>query len=184
MGRPKKFCRTDILCKVIPLFWKKGFADTALQDIEKATGVNKSGLYSEFKDKEDIFVQSLNYYLETRNGKEILTKEPLGWNNIETFLTKAMACSESQGGCFSVSTMRDLTTLPAEANEMVNKMFVQLKKTIATNIAAEETKMDPTLLAEMVVTFYTGICYEQNLKNPRTATNRKIEDFLSVLKNS
>jgi AcrR family transcriptional regulator len=184
MGRPKKFCRTDILCKVIPLFWKKGFADTALQDIEKATGVNKSGLYSEFKDKEDIFVQSLSYYLETRDGKEILSKQPLGWNNIETFLTKVMACAESQGGCFSVSTMRDLTSLPSEANELVNKAFLQLKKAIATNIAAEETKMDPTLLAEMVVTFYTGICFEQNLKNPKNATNRKIEDFLKVLKNS
>lgn len=184
MGRPKKFCRTDILCKAIPLFWKKGFADTGLQDIEKATGVNKSGLYSEFKDKEDLFVQSLNYYLETRNGKEILSKEPLGWNNIEEFLTKVMACSESQGGCFSVSSMRDLSSLPAEANEMVNKSFVQLKKSIATNIAAEETKMDSSLLAEMVVTFYTGICFEQNLKNPRNSTNRKIEDFLSLLKKS
>ena len=55
MGRPKNFSREEVLQKAIPLFWRRGFADTSLQDLEKATGVNKSGLYSEFASKEEIF---------------------------------------------------------------------------------------------------------------------------------
>jgi hypothetical protein len=35
------------------------------QQIGNGYGVNKSGLYSEFKDKEDLFMQSLRYYLES-----------------------------------------------------------------------------------------------------------------------
>ena len=57
MGRPKGFERSEVLDKALQLFWKKGFADTSLQDLEKATGVNKSGLYSEFKDKDEIFLE-------------------------------------------------------------------------------------------------------------------------------
>jgi AcrR family transcriptional regulator len=51
MGRPKNFSREGVLEKALPVFWKHGFADTSLQDLEKATGVNKSGLYVEFADK-------------------------------------------------------------------------------------------------------------------------------------
>ena len=54
MGRPKGFSREEVLEKAMPVFWKHGFADTSLQELEQATGVNKSGLYSEFRDKEDL----------------------------------------------------------------------------------------------------------------------------------
>src|SRR3984957_14329594 len=63
MGRPKNFSRQAVLEKALPVFWRRGFADASLHELEQATGVNKSGLYSEFEDKEDLFVQSLRYYL-------------------------------------------------------------------------------------------------------------------------
>ncbi len=78
--------------------------------MEVATGVNKSGLYSEFEDKEDLFVQSIRYYLENLEKKGLLTAEPLGWDNIERFLKK----------------------------------------------------MNPESLAELVLTFFTGLSMEYN----------------------
>src|ERR1700733_5824403 len=80
MGRPKNFSREEVLEKAMPVFWKHGFADTSLQDLERATGGNKSGLYTEFRDKEDLFVACLCHYLETQEKRWLLTKEPLGWN--------------------------------------------------------------------------------------------------------
>ena len=53
MARPRNFSREGVLEKALPVFWKHGFADASLQEREKATGVNKSGLYSEFSGKED-----------------------------------------------------------------------------------------------------------------------------------
>jgi AcrR family transcriptional regulator len=61
MGRPKNFNREGVLAKALPVFWRRGFAEASLHELEVATGVNKSGLYSEFKDKEDLFMQSLHY---------------------------------------------------------------------------------------------------------------------------
>src|ERR1700694_3919680 len=83
MGRPKNFNREGVLEKALPVFWRRGFADASLHELEQATEVNKSGLYSEFEDKEDLFVQSLRYYLENVEKRGLLTTEPLGWNNIE-----------------------------------------------------------------------------------------------------
>ena len=70
----------------MPVFWTHGFSDTSLQDLERATGVNKSGLYTEFRDKEDLFVACLRHYLESQEKRGLLTKKPLGWKNVETFL--------------------------------------------------------------------------------------------------
>lgn len=53
--RPKSFSREGVLEKALPVFWKHGFADTSLQDLEKARGVSKSGLYAEFADKGDLY---------------------------------------------------------------------------------------------------------------------------------
>ena len=62
----------------MPLFWRRGFAEASLHQLEVATGVNKSGLYSEFKDKEDLFIQSLQYYLESLEQREDLCDHSRG----------------------------------------------------------------------------------------------------------
>ena len=86
MGRRKLFTRVDVLDKAIPVFWKHGLAETSVQDLEEATGVRKSGLYAEFKDKEDLFVASIRQYFDMLRARGTLTKQPLGWNNVEGFL--------------------------------------------------------------------------------------------------
>src|SRR6185436_17232107 len=118
MGRPKQFNREGVLDMAIPVFWKQGFANTTVQDLEQATGVNKSGLYTEFKDKEDLFLASLERYAQTR-GAEILTAQPLGWGNIERFLRLGFGCDDHQRGCFVVDSMRELAGLASEAQESI-----------------------------------------------------------------
>ena len=43
MVRPENFSREEVLEKGMPVFWKRGFADTSLRDLDRATGVDKSG---------------------------------------------------------------------------------------------------------------------------------------------
>ena len=111
MGRRKLFTREDVLDKAIPVFWKHGLAETSIQDLEQATGVRKSGLYAEFKDKEDLFVESMRRYFDVVVARGDLTKEPLGWINVEGFL-KVCYGSWGQKGCFSINSMREFADLP------------------------------------------------------------------------
>src|SRR5271163_1198708 len=121
MGRPKNFSREEVLEKATPVFWKHGFSDTSLQELERATGVNKSGLYSEFRDKEDLFVACLQHYLEGQEKRGFLTKEPLGWKNVEAFLKHGPLNKGEQQGCFSVNSMREFAILPDEAYGVVTE---------------------------------------------------------------
>jgi TetR/AcrR family transcriptional regulator, copper-responsive repressor len=181
MARPRNFSREGVLEKALPVFWKHGFADASLQELEKATGVNKSGLYSEFSGKEELFLESLRFYLD-RMQLGLLMVEPLGWDNVERFLKLGPRTTEGQKGCFAVSSMRELAILPPAAIEMLGQGRVQLKQLIAKNIEAEKPKADVNELASMVLTFFTGLSMEQNLKSSRAATGRKVDNLMQVLR--
>ena len=181
MGRPRNFSREGVLEKALPVFWKHGFADASLQELETATGVNKSGLYSEFSGKEELFLESLRFYLD-RLSLGFLRVEPLGWDNIEQFLKLGPRNTEGQKGCFAISSMRELAILPPAAIKMLGHGRVQLKQLIAKNIEAEKPKANVNDLASMVLTFFAGLSVEQNLKSSRAATGRKVDNLMQVLR--
>ena len=181
MGRPKNFSRESVLEKALPVFWKYGFADTSLQELEKATGVNKSGLYAEFAHKGDLYLESLRHYSRKRQEDGLLTAKPLGWKNIERFLKLAPCTLEGQKGCFSINSMNQFAVLPVAAQEIVSNGRAFLKDLIARNVEAEKPRMNPTLLAEMILTYFTGITMEQHLKGSKASINRKVDDFMKVV---
>src|SRR6202521_1241432 len=134
MGRPKNFSREEVLEKAMPVFLKHGVADTSLQELERATGVNKSGLYSELRDKEDLFVACLRHYLESQDKKGLLTKEPLGWKKVETVLNKSPLNKGEQQGCFAINSMREFAILPDEAYGAITGNRALLQHFLAMNI--------------------------------------------------
>src|ERR1700733_6195465 len=183
MGRPKNFSREDVLEKAMPVFWKQGFAGTSLQDLEQATGVNKSGLYSEFRDKEDLFLEVLRHYLESLAKRGFLTKEPLGWRNVATFLKEGPLKKGERQGCFAVNSMREFAILPDEAHGAITESRTLVLHQLAKNIEAEKPKMAPSAIAEMVLSFFSGLCIERNLKSGKASSTRKVESFMAVLQN-
>ena len=182
MGRTKQFSRESVLEKALPVFWKHGFADTSLKELEKATGVNKSGLYAEFADKGDLYLESLRHYLRKRQKEGLLTAKPLGWRNIERFLKVGPCSLEGQKGCFSVNSMNQFAILPRAAQEIVSQSRAFLKDLIVRNIEAERPEMKPTVLAEMILTFFTGISMEQHLRVSKASMNRKVGDFMKAVR--
>jgi AcrR family transcriptional regulator len=182
MGRPKGFSREEVLEKAMPVFWKHGFADTSLQELERATGVNKSGLYTEFRDKEDLFVACLRHYLQSQEKRGLLTRELLGWNNVENFLKNGPVNKGEQQGCFAVNSMREVAILPDEAYAVMTESRALLESFLAMNIEAEKPRMAPSAIAEIVMSFFSGLCIERNLKSGKTSSNRKIENFMTALR--
>ncbi len=183
MGRLKRFSREEVLDKTIPVFWKHGFAETTGQDLEQATGVNKSGLYAEFENKDDLFVASLRRYLEVLRERGTLTKRPLGWGNIESFL-KLSYGSWGQKGCFSVNSMREYSDLPPQAGELMIASTMAIKRQLIRNLSAARGKSGDSndALAALVITFFSGICLEQNLHPAEKQIAKKIAHFMQLVR--
>src|ERR1700676_117431 len=182
MGRRKLFTREDVLDKAIPVFWKHGLAETSVQDLEHATGVRKSGLYTEFKDKEDLFVESLRRYFDVLMARGHLTKQPLGWTNVESFL-KVCYGSWGQKGCFSVNSMREFADLPPKARQIMVASVMKANQLLIDNLAAARgSRDDNDSLAGLIVTFFSGICLEQNLGPDRARITKKIDAFMRLIR--
>jgi AcrR family transcriptional regulator len=180
MGRPRTFNREEVLEEAMKVFWRRGFADTGMHDLELATGVNKSGLYAEFKDKNDLFLSALKYYQSTRKARALLSVEPLGWDNIERYLRQVESATREGKGCFNVSTLRDLALLPPEVREAVLQNRAELKALFAQNVQAAMPHRDAEPVTEIVATFFSGLCIEQSgdLSDP----GDKVGAFMKVLR--
>ncbi|RAU48515.1 TetR/AcrR family transcriptional regulator [Pseudomonas sp. RIT412] len=164
MGRPRKFNRESVLEKALPVFWKHGFAGTSLQHLEQATGVNKSGLYSEFQDKEDLFFNALAYYYQHRGALEILSAQPLGWTNIERFLRLGERQENGCTGCFSVNALREISTLSDGIRQLLNDSHRRLMPEVVANVHAENTKLPAEVVSDLVMVFFSGVCVESSLR--------------------
>lgn len=182
MGRTKLYDRDQLLQAAMEVFWQRGFADTSLQQLERATGVNKSGLYAEFKDKEDLYLSSLRHYVQRRAEDGLLTNEPLGWKNVEALLKAGLACESGPKGCFAINAMRELQSLPPEAAQIVAAWQDHMRVLLIKNINAETTCMPAKQLAEIALTFFSGLCIEMNLSPPPQTVNRMIRNFMAMLK--
>ncbi|MBX9692905.1 MAG: TetR/AcrR family transcriptional regulator [Cyanobacteria bacterium] len=61
-GRPRQFDVDEALDKAMLVFWRKGYRGTSLDDLTEAMEINRPSLYSAFKDKEMLFLQSIDRY--------------------------------------------------------------------------------------------------------------------------
>lgn len=182
MARTKNFTREEVLNKSVPLFWKKGFAETSVHDLEVATGVNKSGLYSEFANKEDLYLASLSHYLAERGRKDWLLEEPLGWANIEKFLKQAEYYTRDLRGCLLVYSIREIPGLSKEAQGILAKYHSEMRKNVLVNIQAVEPKGDPERITDMVMLLYSGVSLAQNLRKKNEQSKVTTSDLISLLK--
>ena len=51
MARPREFDYDDVVEQAMYLFWRQGYQNTSIDDVESATGLTKGSLYKAFKNK-------------------------------------------------------------------------------------------------------------------------------------
>lgn len=180
MARPCQYNRSEVLQKSVDVFWNKGFKDTSLQDLEKATGVNKSGLYSEFKDKDDLFVSGLRAYIDSSGVFQILESLPLGWNNIEHLLLAGNMC-ETRRGCIIVNSVREFSILPKGAKILIQSHLKKVQAAVQKNVQAADSRLDAHEVAQLILTFNSGMCLAQNM-GKMNHYKKQIRAFLNLLK--
>jgi AcrR family transcriptional regulator len=62
-GRPRAFDRERALQRATEVFWRKGYEGASLSDLTSAMGINPPSLYAAFGDKEALYLEALEYYV-------------------------------------------------------------------------------------------------------------------------
>src|SRR3954452_3756682 len=107
-GRPRAYDPDEALKRAAATFWKAGYAGTSLDDLVEATGMNRPSLYAAFGDKREIYLKTLDYYMqESRTlARAALAGDPPLRVFLKRFYDKALDLYFGDGprGCYTVGT--------------------------------------------------------------------------------
>ncbi|MER6118718.1 TetR/AcrR family transcriptional regulator [Streptomyces sp. NPDC001743] len=130
-------------------FWRGGYADTSLDDLSRATGLNRSSLYSSFGDKDSLFLRCLDRYA-TRYGdayEQALSRaseEPL--QAVRAFFEvtlKRIADPDVPDGCLIAQTAMAAPVLsPAIAARAIEALGLQRARLRTALSAAQLTERE------------------------------------------
>jgi AcrR family transcriptional regulator len=122
MPRPRRYSRQDVVQAAKEAFWENGYEGTALSELERRTGLNRSSLYLAFGSKRELFGEALDSYsrdvIDPLLGR--LESGSAGLEAITSFLegVKAVIVDEQgkeRRGCLMVNTIAELSTRDEEA---------------------------------------------------------------------
>ena len=107
-GRPRAYDPGEALARAAATFWKAGYAGTSLDDLVEATGMNRPSLYAAFGDKREIYLKTLDYYMEESRAlaRAALAGDPPLRVFLKRFYDKALDLYFGDGprGCYTVGT--------------------------------------------------------------------------------
>lgn len=167
MPRSKEYSKEEVLEAATTVFWTKGFVGTSMNDLVEHTGLNKHSMYSEFGDKERLFLACIDYYTHESNKAiiDILTQHPLGLHNIEQFFENRIEYARKKDckGCLLANTVTEQAVLSDAINERVTSHLSQLETLLYNCLKAAQGKgeipadKDCKLLARYLDCFTRGL---------------------------
>ncbi|MCT4703199.1 TetR/AcrR family transcriptional regulator [Enterobacteriaceae bacterium H20N1] len=129
MGRHREFNIDDALDAAVKVFWEKGYEGTSYDDLTRATGVKRPGLYASFGNKEALFQKVLERYTQRylRHMTDALS-EPTSRKMAEHVLygTARMATSDPMHrGCLGINGALACSTDAEPIREMLIRCRAQ-----------------------------------------------------------
>lgn len=151
-----------IIEKAAPIFNKKGFAATSMNDILDATGLAKGGIYGNFDSKEDIALMAFEYAnerlvaaLADKIRKEVSAADKL--IAIFNFYHNYSIYPILEGGCPLLNTAIDsdfnFPALKDKAAVALKKMLASLEFIISKGIITKEFRKKVNPKAEAILIF-------------------------------
>jgi AcrR family transcriptional regulator len=113
VARPRSFSTQDAVEAATAVFWSKGYQETAISDLERATGLNRSSLYAAFGTKQAIFELALESYLLGFIGPRLAPMERPGAapGDIERFFTGLAEFfrtgTQARQGCLMINSIAE-----------------------------------------------------------------------------
>jgi len=143
MVRTRTFDPTTALSRAVDLFSSKGYSETSMEDIVRATGVSRYGLYGAFGNKRELFEQALERYAEGMGKQSFLRLlEPdASLEHIRTIFRERVediCCAEGHKGCLFIHTAMGLCPQDKELRGVLQRFMKRISK--AFSIGLESAK--------------------------------------------
>ena len=190
MARSREFEPSDALERAVGVFWDKGYFDTSMDDLVKAMGVARYGVYGTWGNKRELFRAALQKYIDqrTRMVQGELHKPDASLAEIRGFFAHLIDRNQSEHlGCLVCNAAIEVAPHDEEVAVMVREMFAQLaavfRKALGNAVANDElsTKHDLDGLADYLAGIIRGAAVMPRAGYTRKAVQSYLDIALSVL---
>lgn len=146
MVRARAFDPATTLSQVVDLFSSRGYSDTSMEDIVRATGVSRYGIYGTFGSKRELFEQALEQYAESMGKKSFLRLlEPgASLDHIRAIFQERIddlcgdaeyqGCDREYKGCLFVHTAMELAPQDEELRGVLQRFMKRISKAFSIGL--------------------------------------------------
>ncbi len=166
MVRTRAFDPSTALSRAVDLFASKGYSDTSMDDIVKATGVSRYGIYGTFGNKRELFEQALERYADGMGRQSYLRLlEPdASLAHIRLIFDdriEAMCGASENKGCLFVHTAMELAPHDHEIRGVLQKFMKRMSKAFSIGLesAKERHEVKEDLDVRAAGDFLTGAMF-------------------------
>ena len=166
MVRTREFDPNSALATVIDLFAAKGYTDTSMEDIVRATGVSRYGLYGTFGNKRELFEKALDRYAEHMGRQSFLRLlEPdASLAEIRRIFDERIEYMSAEGGlksCLFIHSTMELAPGDHELKEVLQKFMGRIAKVLSIGLrsAQERGEVRADLDVRAVGDHLTGLMF-------------------------
>jgi len=115
-------------------FWERGYRDTSVDDLVRATGVRPGSLYNTFPGgKRDLFLQALDRYSNLVVPEKLgaLERPGAGLSELRAYfdgLVQDLSTPEGRAGCLMVNSAVELAARDSEVGAIVRGHMARLER--------------------------------------------------------
>lgn len=187
MARPREFNKDEALDKAMKVFWQKGYANTSIDDLVSATGVNRYGLYGEFENKHGLFIAALDHYQHAVLGMlfGIVEQPKSSLAEVRLYFAKLVELSSTdlgRFGCLMASSASEVAPLDLLAASKVSAFWMRLQNGFKTALLNAETNGELTgaLEPEQIADFLTGVIQGLSVMARSNASHQAMTNVVHV----
>ena len=192
MVRTRTFNPSTALSAAVDLFASKGYADTSMEDIVRATGVSRYGLYGTFGNKRELFEQALERFAEGMGKQSFLRLlEPdASLAHIRKIFDERVAdmcCAEEHKGCMFIHTAMQLAPEDEELQGVLKKFMKRMSKAFAIGLESAKVRnevradLDSAATGELLTSTMFGLAVLGRTGFGQDALNSIVDNTLASL---
>ena len=137
----KNYNEVDVLERAMHAFWARGYEATSMQDLVKATSINRGSIYAAYTNKHTLFMQALRHYdkIHRANYLDRISKRHTPKDSILAAFEGAcepVAGMGNPSGCLLVNTVLELSPHDAEVRDFVDASLKEVEEFFFSNIEA------------------------------------------------
>lgn len=149
MARKKQYNEQEVIEKAMQLFWKHGYEATSVRMLEKEMGINQFSMYASFKNKQGVFLKSIECYnRQLHEIKSKLANSQNGVAGIQQYFYDFLDFSQegiSYRGCLVTNSINEIKPTDAEILEALKMFANDIRKLFVSNLKQDDSKDEATV---------------------------------------